>query len=162
MGADKLADSLCDERTVFFKRKMPGIEEVKLEVRQVPLVGIRAFGGKDVVVCTPDNQGRGLKLPEIGLPFGIGRRVRSVVEEQFELNLLVALAIKELLIDNPGIGADRLGVPGPIGPLPLRHTQLQTPSQRRSRFDGTPRPIGAARVPTFSQPFLVSFGVLDD
>ena len=75
------ADVVGDRPTILFQGKMPGIEQVELEVIQIPFVGICTFGRKDVVVLAPDDQGRWLILAELGLPRRIVRDIVLVVIE---------------------------------------------------------------------------------
>ena len=58
--------------TVFFQREVAGIEQVELNILQVPLVGMRSLGRENLVVLAPDDQRRWLMFAEVSLP----RRVK--------------------------------------------------------------------------------------
>ena len=68
-----------DHRAVLFQREMPGIQQMELEILQVPLVRIGALGGKDVVVLSPDDQSRWLVILEVLLPLRAPPRIKVVV-----------------------------------------------------------------------------------
>ena len=61
---------------------MAGIEQMKLEVFQIPFVGIGAFCREDVVVLAPHDERRWLVLTEISLPFRITRGIAAVIVEK--------------------------------------------------------------------------------
>ena len=56
-------------------RKMPCVDQVKLDVGQIALVRVSAVSREDLVVLAPDDQRRWLVLAEIGLHLR-GRLVR--------------------------------------------------------------------------------------
>ena len=67
--------------------KWPVSMQVKLDLRQVALVGMRAVGGKDHVVLAPDDQRRRLMLAEVCLDLRIQRQVGPVVVEEVHLDV---------------------------------------------------------------------------
>ena len=69
-------------------------------------VGRCAVGGEDLVVLAPHDQGRRLPLAEERLEFRIERDVRSVVEEEVELDVLVARAVEQRLVVAPIVRID--------------------------------------------------------
>src|SRR5687767_9874273 len=77
------------------ERKMPGVEDMKLRIRQIAKVGVRTCFGKNLVVLAPDDQRRRFALAEELLKLGIERHIGPVVMEQVELNILVARPIQQ-------------------------------------------------------------------
>jgi len=49
---------------------MPRVDQVKLDLGQVALVGVSAVGRKDLVVLAPDDERRRLVLKRLALPPG--------------------------------------------------------------------------------------------
>src|SRR5215831_6220444 len=82
---DLAVKEIADKRDHFvcfvFERKMPGVDQVKLDLGQVALVGVSAVGREDLVVLAPDDQRRRLVLPEIGLHLRIKRQIAAIVVE---------------------------------------------------------------------------------
>ena len=97
----KTGDQIGHFLTVFLQRKMPGIEKVKLKVIKIALVWMCSFLREDVVIPPPHDQCRRLKLTKVSLPLWIQRRVRTIIVEQLQLDVLVAGSIHEILIVKP-------------------------------------------------------------
>ena len=100
---------------------MPGIQQMEVDIFQVMLVRIGTLGWKNVIVFSPDDQGRWLVLAKVGLPRWIVRDVILVVVKQGELYLRITCTRQMSQIDIPVVGADNCLVPDPVGVLPL-HT----------------------------------------
>jgi hypothetical protein len=86
---------------VLLKREVSGVEQVKLQIRQVFLVGLSAGSGEDRIVLSPDHKRRRLVLAEVGLPLRIQRRVAAVAVEQRELDIGVPRPVEQRLVDVP-------------------------------------------------------------
>ncbi len=65
---EELTDVFSDLRAIFFQGKMLGIQQVQLQILEIPFVGMCTVGREDVVVLAPDDQGWRLVLAEVGLP----------------------------------------------------------------------------------------------
>jgi hypothetical protein len=76
---------------------MPGVEEMQLGVRQVSKIGRRAVGRKNLVVLAPDDQRRRLALAKECLKLRIEPDVRSIIEEEVELDVVVSGTIEQRL-----------------------------------------------------------------
>src|SRR5262249_39627594 len=96
--AEKRPNQLRDGVALGLECEMAGIEQVIFEYLHIALVGLGAGGRKDLVVLAPDDQHRWLILAEVGLPLWIERRVASIAEEEVELNLVIALAVEQVLV----------------------------------------------------------------
>ena len=103
---------------VLLQRKVSGVEQVKIQILQISLIGLSAGRGEDLIVLPPDDEHRRLVLAEIGVPFRVERRVAAVAIEQRQLDLGVPRPVEERLVDVPVVGADRLLVPDAVGVLP--------------------------------------------
>ncbi len=82
---------------------MAGVDEMKLNLGKIALVGMCAVGGEDKVVLAPDDQRWRLVFAEISLDSGIERQVGPVVVEQIKLDIVVAGPIEQCLIMHPVI-----------------------------------------------------------
>jgi hypothetical protein len=101
-------EEIADQRDHFIglvlQGKMPGVEEMKLEIVQVALVRMRAVGGKDLVVLAPQDQRRRLVLAKICLYRRIKPEVGAAVVEEVELNVVIARPVEQRLVVDPVIG----------------------------------------------------------
>ena len=76
---------------------MAGVDEMQFGVRQVAQIRRRAGSRKDLVVLAPDDEGRQFLLAKERLKFWIERDVRSIIEEEVELDVLVSGTIEQRL-----------------------------------------------------------------
>src|SRR5262245_15501886 len=67
------------------ERKMPRVDQVKLDLGQVALVRVSAVGREDLVVLAPDDERRRLMLAEICLHLRIKLHIGAIVVEQVHL-----------------------------------------------------------------------------
>src|SRR5262249_35587463 len=82
------------------ERKMPCVDQVKLDLGQVALVRVSAVGREDFVVLAPDDERRRLMLAEICLHLRIKRQIGAIVVEQVHLDFGVARPIEQRLINH--------------------------------------------------------------
>src|SRR5688500_1667062 len=94
-----------DRVAFLLEGELAGVEEVELDVLEVPPIRVGALGGEDLVVLAPDDERRRLMAAEVGLPPWVERRVRTVAVEELQLDLLVAGPIQQVLVDEPVVGA---------------------------------------------------------
>ena len=73
---------LSDHLSIFLKRKVTGIQQMHLAMRQILLERLCATWAKDRIILAPDGQQRRLVLPEIRMPLGIALRIGPIVLEQ--------------------------------------------------------------------------------
>ncbi len=151
-----------DDITILFQREVPGVEQVEVDILQVPLIGISALGGEDRIVFTPYDEGRRLIFPEVSLPAGILRRISAVAMEQLQLDSIVPGAVHEKRVHVPAVGTDRLRVPHAIDVLPFGGFRRQELPQGGLVFGRALLPEGFERFPEFPQSFVVGVAVLDD
>ena len=101
------------------RAKWPASSRWILQRLQVALVRLGPGGREDLIVLAPGDQHRRLVLAEILLPLRIQRRVAAVAEEQVELDLVVALAVKQELVVGRPVRADQFGILYAVRVLPL-------------------------------------------
>src|SRR5215510_7620409 len=105
---DLTVQELADERHhligLVLKREMTRVDQMKLEVAKITLVGVSAVGREDLVVLAPNYERRGLMLAEICLHLQIKWHIGSIVVEQVHLDIAVARAIEKHLIIDPIFG----------------------------------------------------------
>ena len=156
----KRTDVVSDRPAILFQGKMPGIEQMELQVFQIPFVGVCTFGRKYVVVLAPDDQGGWLMLAEVVLPRRIVRDIVLVVVEQGELDLGVPFARKMPEIDIPVIRADGRFVSHTVGVLPLQTVRGNETDQCLCILCSPLIPVFTDRVPELAQTFFIRIAVL--
>ena len=129
---------------------------------QIALVGMRAVGGKDLVVLAPDDQRRRLIFAEVCLHGRIERQVGPVVVEEIHLDLGVARPIEQRLVVHPVVGRDAADVRDAVGVLELRGLRRHQHMERLAVRVRAVGPVGLDRIPELLQPLLVGIAVLDD
>src|SRR5229473_464420 len=73
LALEEVADQWHHFVSLVLQREMAGVDEVKLDLRQIALVGMRAVGWEYLVVLSPDDQRRGLVFAEVSLDLRIER-----------------------------------------------------------------------------------------
>src|SRR5262249_12125253 len=116
--AEEVAQEPSDQVPFAFERKVASVEQVELDRLEVALVRLGPGRRKDLVVGAPHNQHPRLVLPKVLLPLRVERRVTAVAQEQVELDLVVALAIQQILVRGPAVRRDELGMRDAVGVLP--------------------------------------------
>ena len=71
----------------FIEGKMPGIQDVNLGTRYIPLVSLRAGEGERRAVFSPKNEQGRLTLPQPFLPGRTGFHIRLLIKKQIHLDL---------------------------------------------------------------------------
>ena len=161
--AEEVPHQLGDLVAVLLEGEVPGVEQVKLQVLQVALVGLGAGGREDLVVLSPDDQRRRLVLAEVCLPLRIERRIAAVAVEQGELDLVVARPVEQRLVDVPGVGADRLQVPTPSVYCHMVASQVSRRGGRLASPLSWLLPVSLDRLPeVVVEPLVVGVAVLHD
>src|SRR5262252_5876962 len=103
---------------------------MELQVLQIAFVSFGPLRRKNEIVFPPHDQRRRLVLTEVSLPLLVERRVRAVVVEELQLNLVVTGAIEQILVGRPRVGADVLDISYAVRVLPLRRFVREKLSQR--------------------------------
>src|SRR6516164_2430378 len=73
-----------------FQRKVPGIEQMYLRIRQIAAIRFRSRWKEMSIVPTPGGKKRGLIHAKIALEFGVERDIAPIVKNEVELDLLRA------------------------------------------------------------------------
>src|ERR1700759_2198720 len=123
-AAEEWNDDGGDLVALGLQREMAGIDEVNLGVRIVAAEGFGARRQEERIVLAPDREQVGGMLAEVGLKLGIQRHVRRVVEKQIELDLVIARAVEQRLIQRVGFRRDHRGVMRAMGVLPFGGARL--------------------------------------
>ncbi len=63
------------------------MEQMKLDVLEIPPIWMSTFGGENIVILSRNDHDWRLMLTEVGLPFWVQRRVAPVAVETRELDL---------------------------------------------------------------------------
>ncbi len=98
---------------------MAGIEQVKLDVFEIPFVRMGPFSREDVIILSPHDERGRLVLTKLGLPLRVMCGISAVIVKQLELDIFVAGTILEILIDDPGLRAYCLWITSTVRPLPF-------------------------------------------
>jgi len=134
----KVPDRVGDVGGVGLERKMAGVEEMHFGVRIVALERLGAGRQKERIVLAPHREQRRLTLGKISLELGIEGDVAGIVEEEIELDLIVARAGKQRAVERVRLWRDLGRIGDPVGVLPLRRVGREERAQllpvRRSRI----------------------------
>jgi hypothetical protein len=79
-----------DRPRVRLERKVAGVQEVDLGLREIAPVRLGAFREKNEVTLAPEDDGRRLTRAKVGVPLVVPLDVAAVVRVERELNRLVA------------------------------------------------------------------------
>src|SRR5262245_27508533 len=90
---EKFVDERADPFEVLFQREMAGVEQMKLNVFQIPLIKTCALDREDPIVLAPDNERGRLMRTKITLPGGVGLKVRLCIVQNGELDFLITWAV---------------------------------------------------------------------
>ena len=163
---DLSAEEVADQRHHFvglvLQSEMAGVDEVKLDLGKVALIGIRAIGGEYLVVLAPDDQRGRPVLAEIGLDRRIERQVGAIVVEEIHLDFGVARPVEQGLVVDPIIRRDAAEIGDAVGVLELCRLRGDQHVQRLAVSLRVVGPIGLDRIPELFQPFVIGVAVLHD
>src|SRR6476660_4715544 len=85
---------------------MAGVEKMHFGVRIVALERLGAMREKERIVLDPHREQRRVALGKISLELGIKGDVAGIVEEEIELDLIVARAGKQRAVERVGFRRD--------------------------------------------------------
>src|SRR5262245_6031763 len=83
---------------LLLEREVSGVEQVKLQIRQIVLICLSAGSGEDLIVLSPDDERRRLVRAKVCLPRRVQRRVAAVAVEESELDLGVPRPVEQWLV----------------------------------------------------------------
>src|SRR5262245_30489694 len=89
-GYEEVADRRCDLWGVRFQREVPRVEAADDRARNIALERLGARGQEKRVVPAPHRQQRRPVRAEVFVELRVQRDIGGVVEEQVELDLVVA------------------------------------------------------------------------
>src|SRR6476660_7975826 len=139
---------------------MAGVEKMHFGVRIVALERLGARRQKERIVLAPYREQRRLALGKVSLELGIQGDVAGIVEEEIELDLVVAGAGKQRAVERVRLWRDLSRIGDPMGVLPLRRVggeeRAQLLAVRRSRI----LPIALDRRQAAAQALLIGVAVL--
>lgn len=102
---------------VGFQREVAAVDEVDLGVGVVATKGFGAGGQEERIIAPPHGERRRAMGAEIGLECRIQRDVAALVEEQIQLDLVIAGPVEQRLIEGVGLRRDDRGVGDAVGVL---------------------------------------------
>jgi hypothetical protein len=138
------------------------VKHVRLDVLEVAAIWRSPLCRKDVVILSPHNQGWRLKFPEELLEGWIERKIRPVVIEQVQLDLVVPGTIQSKLVKRPGSRIDQACIADSVLILPLRRRYFGQEVNRLAVFLRWLVPILFDRVPEGQQSFILRIAILND
>ena len=125
---------------------MPCIEEMHLNILQIPLEGMGTLWTKKRIIFAPNNQGWWLVGAEVLMPLGILLQICPVVVEQFQLSRRIFWTIQEGLIEIPVVGVDILAIAHPCRVKENRCIPLEEIAHRALRWLLSDRSIDYGRL----------------
>src|SRR5215469_15521910 len=85
---------------------MAGVQQVQIDIGQIPQIGGRSFYRKEDVAFTPDDERGWLLRAEKFLPLWIERDIGAVVVKEIELDQVGVGPCQEVQVHVPGVGTD--------------------------------------------------------
>ncbi|MNX73547.1 hypothetical protein D3C86_1049500 [compost metagenome] len=144
-----------------FQREMAGVQQFHDGIRIVAPKGLRSGRNENGIILPPDRQRRQPGAAEERLELRIQRQIVGIVQEQVQLDVLVARTLKQGRVQRVALRRHAVRVGDALHILPLRALQVQhavvnrLPVHRRGI-----RPVRADRRPRVSQPFEIGIAVL--
>src|SRR5678809_1226222 len=138
---------------------MPGIEELHLRTRIVPLERHGSGWEKERIGFAPDGERGWPVQAEVLLELGIQLDVTCIVEKQIQLNVLIAGTSQQSRVECIGLrGYTRLI--GPMRVLPPGGLRGQKGFQRSPIFGTRVSPVLLNRIPARAEPILIRIPIL--
>jgi DNA-binding CsgD family transcriptional regulator len=160
LSGQELADGGRDLPGVGLQGEVAGVEKADVRARDVTLEGFGASRQEERVVLAPHREERRPAGAEVLLPRRVERHIAGVVEEQVELDLIVAGAAQVVVVEAVAVRADPRRVRDAVRVLPDRGLRLE---HRADRFPvGLRRvlPVGLDGIPAGPQALLVRVAIL--
>ncbi len=132
---------------VILKGKMSGIQQSQLEFLDILPVCLRAGSVEDNVILAPDGQHRDARRAEVFLELWVQLHVGAVVVEEVKLDVLVAGAFQQRLVEVPRLRRDPLRVLCPDCILRPGRVEDQELPQPVPVLRAAARPVFPARHP---------------
>src|SRR5262245_43997597 len=104
---EEVADRRCDLYGVGFQREVPRVEEADDRTRNIALERLGASGQEERVVLAPHRKQRRSVGAEVVLELRVQRDIAGVVEEQVELDLVVAGPSEQRRVERIALGRDQ-------------------------------------------------------
>src|SRR5262245_35045820 len=156
------SDRRGDLVAVCLERKVAGIKEAHIGVRDVAFECLRTRRQEERIVLTPHRQTGRLVFAEIAVKFGIERDVALIVAEQIELNFVGPGARQVEVVERKSVRRHERRVGGTVHVLPDRRLRREERTERLTVRLRRFAPVGSDRVPSVAQPFLIGVAVLRD
>ena len=83
---------------------------MQIHIRQIPEIGGTSFRGKEDIPFPPEDERRGLLVPQKGLPLGVQGHILAVIVEEVKLSTVSIRTCKKGQVHVPGIRANPLGI----------------------------------------------------
>src|SRR5262247_195182 len=131
---------------------MPGVEEPYLSVAVVALERFRARGQEKRVVLAPHREQRRPVRAEVVVELRIQRDIAGVIEEQVELDLIVAGPSEQRRVERVALGRDQRLVLYAMHVLPLGRLGREEVAERRTVRGRGLLPVTLNRAPALAQP----------
>src|SRR5262245_18915135 len=129
---EEVADRRGDLCRVRFQREVPRIEEAHDRTRKIALERLGAGRQKEWIVLAPHRQQRRPVGAEVVVKLRIQRDIAGVVEEQVELDLVVARPSEQRRIERIALGRDQRLVGHAVHVLPPGGLGRQELPKRRA------------------------------
>src|SRR5215471_7602317 len=111
---------------------MTGVEEMNLRIRVVTRERLGPGRQKERIVLPPDGQQRGSAFAEEGLEFRVERDIARVVEEEIELDFIVAGTRQQRRVQGVTLRRDQRWIRDAMSILPFRGFRFQKIAQGRA------------------------------
>src|SRR5262249_1939998 len=145
-----------------FQREVPSVIKMHLRLGDIPLERFGAGWEKEGIILSPDRQQWWFVFAEIFLKLRIERHVACIILKEIELHFVSIGTSQVKVVQGAAIRRDYAWVGDAMGVLEGRRFRLEKHAQSVAIRLGCILPIGANRIPSAAQPFLVGVSVLTD
>lgn len=156
----KATNSDSDLGRVGFKSKMASVVEVDLGSGIIALERFGTWGQEKRVVFAPNGQQRWLFRPEVFLELRIKRYVTGIVQEQIQLNFVIAGSSQKGRVERVGFRCDDSFILNAVDILPYGRFWCEKLAESGPVFCIRLFPVFLDRVPSFTQTGLIGIAIL--
>src|SRR5215467_13337446 len=161
-GCEEAADRRRDLRGMRLQREVTRVEKTHDSTRNIALERLGAGREEERVVLAPYRQQRRPVRAEVFLERRVQRDIAGVIEEQVELDLVVAGPSEQRRVERIALGRDQRLVLYTMHVLPLGCLGREEAAQRRAILGRGFLPVALDRVPALAEPLLIGVAVLRD
>src|SRR5262245_24787678 len=161
-GCAEVTDRRRDLSRMRFQREVARLEEADHGTWNVALERLGARRQEKRIVLAPHREERRPSRAEVFLELRVQRDIAGVVEEEVELDLVVAGPSEQRRVEGVALGRDQRFLWYAMHVLPLGRFGREETAERRAICGRGLPPVALDRVPALAQPLLIGVAILRD